>query len=246
MTQPPARLPHAALDLASRARKALKIERLLRLDDLPGNRRLLEVGAGSGGISHYFGTHPSGRFEVDAVDVVDSRAVHEGFRYRTVPGTGLPFENETFDIVISNHVIEHVGDQHAQQHHLAELHRVLKPSGRCYLAMPNRWMLVEPHYGLAFLSWLPEHLRTPWLRLWQKGRNYDCRPLTRGVLERAMVSAGFDFEQIHARAVDVTFQIERPQAPLYRLVLRHVPARLYGWAGGVFPTLIYSAVKSTR
>lgn len=59
MTAPSSqRLPHVALDLASRDRKAQKIERLLGLADRPQPIRLLEIGTGSGGIAHYFGTHP--------------------------------------------------------------------------------------------------------------------------------------------------------------------------------------------
>src|SRR3546814_9833619 len=67
----------------------------------------------------------------------------------------LPFADDSFDVVLSNHVIEHVGEQPEQLAHLSELRRVLTPGGIGYLAVPNRWMLVEPHYRLAFLSWWP-------------------------------------------------------------------------------------------
>ncbi|MGH8399236.1 MAG: class I SAM-dependent methyltransferase, partial [Gammaproteobacteria bacterium] len=148
------RLPHAVLDLASRRLKGLKIERLLDLPSRPQPLRILEVGTGSGGIAHYFGTHPQLHCEVDAVDVHDNRLITEGYRYQQVTDTRLPFIDESFDVVLSNHVIEHVGGEQAQRAHLAELHRVLRPEGIGYLAVPNRWMLVEPHYKLAFLSWL--------------------------------------------------------------------------------------------
>jgi SAM-dependent methyltransferase len=38
---------------------------------------------------------------------------------------------------------------------LDEVWRVLKPGGLAYLACPNRYSLVEPHYRLPFLSWFP-------------------------------------------------------------------------------------------
>ena len=66
-------------------------------------------------------------------------------------------------------MIEHVGDESAQLHHLAELRRVLSKAGIGYLAVPNRWMVVEPHYRIAFLSWLPRGWRSPYLRLLGKG-----------------------------------------------------------------------------
>ncbi|WP_457383337.1 class I SAM-dependent methyltransferase [Rhodanobacter sp. TND4EL1] len=146
------RKPHISKDLHSRNLKGLKIERLLNLAGRTQPMRLLEVGTGSGGIAHYFGTHPKLHCEVDAVDVYDNRQVTDGYRYHQVHDTQLPFADQSFDVVLTNHVIEHVGDESAQLAHLAELHRVLRPDGVGYLAVPNRWMLIEPHYKLAFLS----------------------------------------------------------------------------------------------
>ncbi|MFP5465661.1 MAG: class I SAM-dependent methyltransferase, partial [Gammaproteobacteria bacterium] len=140
---------HAALDLKSRNAKARKIEALLGLKPISRPLRLLEVGTGSGGIAHYFGTHPALRCEVDAVDVTDTRQIHDGYRFTQVHDVHLPFPDGHFDVVISNHVIEHVGDSSAQRRHLAELRRVLGPAGVGYLAVPNRWQIVEPHYRLA-------------------------------------------------------------------------------------------------
>lgn len=239
MTDVIQRQPHAVLDLASRRAKAVKIERLLRLEERSGHLRLLEVGTGSGGIAHYFGTHPSGRFEVHAVDVVDSRLVTEGFSYQDVAGVELPFPDGCFDLALSNHVIEHVGGDEAQLLHLLELRRILAPGGMAYLAVPNRWMLVEPHYSLAFLSWWPEAWRSGWLRLWRRGSVYDCRPLSRAGVESRLAAAGFGFEQVHAEALRATFEIERPDALLWRLLLRHVPPWLHHAARGAYPTLIY-------
>src|SRR5690554_3605458 len=95
--------------------------------------RLLEVGCGSGGIAHYFASHQEQCYEVTAVDVYDNRQVKEGFSFHLVKGVELPFANASFDLVITNHVIEHVGDSAAQQQHLTEIERVLKPGGLAYL-----------------------------------------------------------------------------------------------------------------
>src|SRR3546814_5478078 len=72
----------------------------------------------------------------------------EGYAFQVVDGTTLPYSNDTFDIVVSNHVIEHVGNADAQRHHLDEIRRVLAPDGVVYFAAPNRWRLVEPHFRL--------------------------------------------------------------------------------------------------
>lgn len=233
-----ARQPHAVLDLPSRRFKGLKIERLLDLANRRQPIRILEVGTGSGGIAHYFGTHPQLRCEVDAVDVHDNRLVIEGYRYHKVQDTQLPFAEESFDVVLTNHVIEHVGDEQAQRAHLAELHRVLRPDGVGYLAVPNRWMLVEPHYKLAFLSWLPCAWRTPYLRAMRKGNVYDCEPLQLGKLESLFAGAGFKYSNLCIDALRATLEIERPQA-LATGVLRKIPDGLLVPWRRLVPTLVY-------
>lgn len=232
------RQPHAVLDLPSRRLKGLKIERLLDLTRRPPPIRILEIGTGSGGIAHYFGTHPKLQCEVTAVDVVDSRLVSEGYAYMLVRGVELPFPDESFDVVITNHVIEHVGDGVAQAKHLAEVHRVLRVHGVGYLAVPNRWMLTEPHYRLMFLSWWPRAWRTPYLRLLRKGTYYDCEPLQMRQLERMLAAARFSYRNLCVEAWRETFEIERSESLGARL-LRLAPNVLLRSLKPIIPTLIY-------
>lgn len=233
-----ARQPHAVLDLPSRQWKALKIERLLGLQHRAGDLKLLEVGTGSAGIAHYFGTHPSGRFSVDAVDVVDNRLVHDGYRFHLVTDTKLPFDDDSFDVVLSNHVIEHVGAETEQMEHLRELRRVLRPDGVGYLAVPNRWMLVEPHFRLAFLSWLPRPWRSAYLRFWRKGEFYDCEPLEMRHLEAMLANSGFGSRNLCVAAMRATLDIERPDAWATR-ALRAIPDGAMHPLRSLIPTLIY-------
>lgn len=238
VTSTAARQPHAVLDLPSRRFKGLKIERLLDLASRQQPIHMLEVGTGSGGIAHYFGTHPTLKCDVDAVDVHDNRLVTEGYRYHQVHNTQLPFADESFDVVLTNHVIEHVGDSRVQQAHLAELHRVLRPDGVGYLAVPNRWMLVEPHYRLVFLSWWPHAWRSPYLRLAGKGNVYDCEPLQMRQLERMLDSAGFSYRNICVDAWRATLDIEKAHS-LGAQVLHAVPDMLLAPLRRIIPTLIY-------
>ncbi|MDE1962334.1 MAG: methyltransferase domain-containing protein [Xanthomonadaceae bacterium] len=232
------RKPHVSLDLASRHAKALKIERLLGLATMPQPLKLLEIGTGAGGIAHYFATHPQLRCEVSAVDVVDNRQVTEGYAFQQVQGVRLPYSDATFDVVISNHVVEHVGDAPVQARHLAEISRVLKPRGVGYLAVPNRWMLVEPHYRLTFLSWWPRPWRTPYLRLMRKGQFYDCEPLQMHQLERMLRAAGFRIHNLCVTALRETLEIERPESRVAWL-LRLIPDGVFRPLRRVMPTLIY-------
>lgn len=242
MTEIYVRQPHAVLDLPSRQLKAIKIERLLGLNASMGNIRLLEIGVGSGGISHYFGTHASERYEVNAVDVVDSRVVTEGYTFTQVNGTELPFTSDYFDVVISNHVIEHVGDDEAQAKHLLELNRVMKPNGMGYLAVPNRWMLVEPHYKLVFLSWLPVRYRSAYLKRFRGVDYYDCKPLEMYELESKLKIANLYFENISVKALRVVFEIEGKKSFLQKLVA-FMSNYVLKFLDSIFPTLIYKIWK---
>jgi SAM-dependent methyltransferase len=47
--------------------------------------------------------------------------------------TGLTFQDEYFDAIVCNHVLEHIPDDHAA---LSELYRVLKPGGWACIQVP--------------------------------------------------------------------------------------------------------------
>jgi SAM-dependent methyltransferase len=48
----------------------------------------------------------------------------------------IPFEENTFDVVFCNHVMEHVADY---QRCMQEIHRVLKPNGWAIIQSPQDW-----------------------------------------------------------------------------------------------------------
>lgn len=234
-------MPHAVLDIATRKLKAKKIETLLNVQK-DQSYSLLEVGTGSGGIAHYFANFANKKFNVKAVDVIDNRLVSEGFDFQLVSGVSLPFPDESFDIVLTNHVIEHVGSQDEQIAHLKELARVLKKTGVGYLAVPNRWMLVEPHYKLIFLSWLPRTIRTPYLRLMGKGSFYDCEPLEKNKIESFFSGSCLSYENRCVEALKLTCFLERPNRILSRFFIV-IPDFLYKPFVWLIPTLIYTFNK---
>lgn len=232
------RKPHVVLD--NRNNKALKIQKIIAT--VRGFRQqdfILEIGTGSGGIAAYFAAQNI-QFNVQAVDVVDSRVTKEGYQFQLVNGTTLPFKDESFDVVITNHVIEHVGESDAQLHHLCEVKRVLKKDGVAYLAVPNRWMLVEPHYQLIFLSWLPKKYRSKYLKKMRNIDFYDCEPFEKKQLENLFDIVDFSYQNQTIQALKILLQDEKENHKFLYYMFLFIPDFVLRIFLGVIPTLIYT------
>ena len=57
-----------------------------------------------------------------------------------------------------------------------EVWRVLRPGGVCFFSGPNRLALMEEHYWLPLLSWLPRPAAHLYMRAFKRGRWYDAYP----------------------------------------------------------------------
>lgn len=228
---------HAVLDVAGRAKKARKIERVLKeYGRVPIHGQMLEVGAGSGVISAYFAEKYAGALSVSAVDVQDQRITSGGFDFRLYDGERLPFNDGKFDLIVSNHVIEHVGSRDNQQRHLSELARVLAKGGTLYLATPSKWQIVEPHFRLPWLSWIPYSMRDKYVRLAGRGERYDCNPLGHRELERMAAHGRLSSRNSNAYAFRVL--CEERGGWLARC-LRHIPLACLNTAYRISPTMVY-------
>lgn len=155
---------------------------------------------------YYFATHPKLECRVTAVDIQDQRIVDGPFDFHIVEGTTLPFGDDTFDVVISNYLIEHVGGPKAQAEHLSEIERVMGPTSIGYLASPNRWRLFGPHFRLPFLSWIPDSWRDSYVRLMHRGTYYDCNPLSRSTLDGMLEDSGFSYEHMERHLIALIFE----------------------------------------
>lgn len=74
--------------------------------------------------------------------------------YVQADGLALPFADRSFDLVVSNAVIEHVGQQREQAMFVEEHLRV---GHSAVLTTPNRWFPIESHTGT-----LLRHCRPGW------------------------------------------------------------------------------------
>ncbi len=199
--------------------------------ELPRSR-VLDVGTGSGHIAEELATVAAG---VVSVDVLDERVARDGFEFVLSVGDRLPFADGAFDIVISNHVVEHVADQAT---HVAELLRVVRPGGVVYLATPNRRWPVDPHHRLPFIAWLPRRAADRYLRVVRgRGTRWDIHPLADADVRR-LISGARLINALPLLAVSpasVSLDIWRPAARL----ARRLPRRWLELTRHLSPTLIY-------
>ncbi len=64
------------------------------------------------------------------------------------PSGKCPFENESFDFIYSNQVIEHIDDLY---HTVEEFYRILKPGGIMLHNFPCKELLNEAHFSVPFI-----------------------------------------------------------------------------------------------
>jgi Methyltransferase domain len=79
---------------------------------------------------------------------------YPGLIYVRADGRDLPFESDSFDVVHSSAVLEHVGSFADQQRFMCELARVARRA--VFVTTPNRWFPVEFHTLLPLVHWLPK------------------------------------------------------------------------------------------
>jgi SAM-dependent methyltransferase len=202
------RQTHAVLERSRRLPKAAKIAALVGMERSLAGAMVLDVGTGGGYIAEHLAEVVGATGRIVGIDRLNQLPADSAVEFRLLDGDRFPVGDAEFDVVVSNHVIEHVGTRLEQLGHLREVRRVLRPGGVAYLATPNRWAVVEPHFRLPFLSWLPGRARNAYVRVARRGKNYDCVPLSRPELIDLVQEAGFDYRDTTARALKVYGSIE--------------------------------------
>ena len=182
--------------LAGRLVKA-RIVAHLCADDLRRATAIADLGTGTGIIKRElqreFGKYIVG-FELSGSTMKES----EGMVRADI--LHLPAADEAFDFVMLNHVYEHVPEAARL---FEETFRVLRPGGRAYVTAGNRFALVEPHYRLPLLSWMPAGAADVYVRLTGRGLRYrGIRFLTYRRLISVMAAPGFRVWDITHRAID--------------------------------------------
>jgi SAM-dependent methyltransferase len=97
------------------------------LENFGSGQHILDLGSGAGSFPSSFGP-----FSVIRADLDQPSSPAQNFAQ--ADAARLPFADRAFDAVISNHSLEHFHDLAGS---LAEMGRVLKPTGALYIAVPD-------------------------------------------------------------------------------------------------------------
>lgn len=91
----------------------------------------------------------------------EHRQLPPNMRWIVGDGCDMPFQNEEFDVVFSNSVIEHLSNAAAQRNFAREIRR----TGKTYwVQTPDPRFPVEPHYLSLFVHWLSAETRRKVIR----------------------------------------------------------------------------------
>ncbi|MBS3905406.1 MAG: class I SAM-dependent methyltransferase [Syntrophaceae bacterium] len=135
--------------------------------------KCLDIGCSSGIITSLLGQALSMTIGMDidqeAVNYAKEHHLSSRIQFLTADAMSLPFKEGSFDVIICNHIYEHVPNAHRM---MDDIFRVLKEDGFCYFSAGNKYMIMEGHYALPFLSWLPKPLAHLYLKLTRKGGFY--------------------------------------------------------------------------
>jgi ubiquinone/menaquinone biosynthesis C-methylase UbiE len=119
---------------------------------------VLDIGATSDqtySSSNYFEALYPHKHRIVAAGLQDasSKRSTPGVRYLRANALCLPLPDQSFNLVHSAAVLEHVGSLRNQARTVAECLRVAR-RGIC-LTTPNRWFPIELHTQLPLVHWLP-------------------------------------------------------------------------------------------
>jgi ubiquinone/menaquinone biosynthesis C-methylase UbiE len=217
-------------DAAGRTKKFEKISSVLQ-NFHPGIQSLicLDVGCSSGIITSLLGGHFSRAIGMDidheAVSYARDHFSSSRVTFLIGDSLALPFQDGSIDVAICNHIYEHVPEPEKM---MEEIYRILREDGFCYFSAGNKYMVLEGHYRLPFLSWLPRPLANLYLKMLGKG---DC------YYEEHLSLRGLKQLVKRFRVHDYTLSVIREPEKFHGTDLLNPDSFLYKWIRLLAPYL---------
>ncbi|MEZ4521251.1 MAG: class I SAM-dependent methyltransferase [Thermomicrobiales bacterium] len=180
------------------------LEAIMRL---PRHVAILEVGAGGGFLLQEL--HNAGFSDLTGSDITESAVLEMSRRIPEADlvladAARLSFQPETFDIVISSDVVEHLPDV---EEHFESVATILKPRGLYFIKTPNR-LVAEAYYRLRGLH--DSYFWHPWM---------FTAPELSGALERY----GFEMRMLRPSRLTEAQMVKLPGGKLLRPIADRLP-----------------------
>jgi len=121
-------------------------------------KKVLEIGCGTGYGADYLSKSASNIVAIDiregGISYCQDKYGKDNLIFMQADGLKLPFKNESFDVVLSFQVIEHI-EPKMVLNYLSEIKRVLKRDGVFLISTPNSRLRLLPFQK----PWNPEHVK---------------------------------------------------------------------------------------
>ena len=125
------------------------------VENIPKGSNLLDIGCGNGRNMNYDGYHFIG---VDSSKEFVKICKSSGYNAEICDMCYLPFDNESFDGILSIASFHHLSNQQRRIECLKEMYRVLKPGGTILISVwskeqPKQTKRVFENYGDVIVKW---------------------------------------------------------------------------------------------
>jgi SAM-dependent methyltransferase len=244
-TIPFSALSPSILEREDRLRVARQIVAVLEAH-IPGGlagRRVLDIGCSSGVITSFVAdvSGPTIGVDVDtnAIRIANELPKRANLEFRVMSASALEFPPDTFDVVICNQVYYWLEDPGTL---MADIHRILKPGGVCFLASVNKYKLWEAQYRLPLLSMLPRPLADVYVRAAGKGSRFGCRYLSFWGLRR--LCARFVIHGYTARILKDPEKYKFTKLSSAAALTQSIPVAWLEWLEPLSPNFVWVLEKS--
>jgi len=188
---------------------------LQKLVDFENLQQVLDVGVTADKLhpeSNFFEQYYPYKEHITALSNQDAKFLETQYsRLKFVQGNGLnmPFEDNSFDLVFSSAVLEHVGSFENQCKFFNECLRVSKKY--VFLTTPNRFYPIEFHTYLPFIHWLPKKIHRKILNLigqkelaLEENLNLLSKKTLKTMLASCLKKSNFDAKILNVKLLGVS------------------------------------------
>lgn len=138
-----------------------RLRAFYRLLGIGVQTRVLDIGGGA----FFWDLALSEGFQLPQVTILNIRPPGDQARsyleWIVGDARATQLRDDSFDVVFSNSLVEHLGDWTSQQHFADEVRRL---APRYFIQTPDRFCPVEPHFVTPFVHWLPKNVRRRMIR----------------------------------------------------------------------------------